>query len=216
MCEAGRIKHHLKHGLWNAATPFSSSVSSAGHARRSLIEGAEKVKLFGETIRVNAEIKQLPGISGHATPICHQVGYAFFAETAPRVRQPRRKRGLRPLHQRLRNEFGLDAVSPYSGSVYDLVKNEYVLEAKPEPLLNAHMSARRRKAARQRAYPLRTEGQAKRTIPATTTRAEIGLSAGSRRIGRLSISFAPAKGAATASFACREPDQRHHNEMERE
>jgi metallo-beta-lactamase family protein len=35
---------------------------------------------------------------------------------------------------RLKDEFGLAATSPFSGSTYDLVKNEYILEARPEPL----------------------------------------------------------------------------------
>ncbi len=66
MCEAGRIKHHLKHNLWDAKnTILFVDSRRAAHLGRSLIDGAEKVKLFGETIRVNAEIKQLPGISGH-------------------------------------------------------------------------------------------------------------------------------------------------------
>ncbi|MEZ4628159.1 MAG: MBL fold metallo-hydrolase [Eubacteriales bacterium] len=66
MCEAGRIKHHLKHGLWNANnTILFVGFQAPGTLGRMLIEGVSKVKLFGESIRVNAEIKQLPGISGH-------------------------------------------------------------------------------------------------------------------------------------------------------
>jgi metallo-beta-lactamase family protein len=67
MCEAGRIRHHLKHNLWN---PKSSIVfvgyQAAGTLGRALLEGRESVMLFGEEVRVNAEIHNLEGFSGHA------------------------------------------------------------------------------------------------------------------------------------------------------
>ena len=67
MCEAGRIKRHLKHNLWKPEnTILFVGYQASNTLGRSLIEGAKKVKLFGETVKVAAEIKQLPGVSGHA------------------------------------------------------------------------------------------------------------------------------------------------------
>ena len=67
MCEAGRIRHHLKHNLWRKECTILfvgyQAVSTLG---RSLLEGATNVKLFGESIEVQAEICQLTGLSGHA------------------------------------------------------------------------------------------------------------------------------------------------------
>ena len=67
MCEAGRIRHHLKHNLWD---PKSSIVfvgyQAEGTLGRMLVEGADSVILFGEEIHVNAEIYNLEGFSGHA------------------------------------------------------------------------------------------------------------------------------------------------------
>jgi metallo-beta-lactamase family protein len=67
MCEAGRIRHHLKHHLWNR----NSSIVFVGYQAegtlgRSLVNGVDRVTLFGEEIQVNAEIHNLEGFSGHA------------------------------------------------------------------------------------------------------------------------------------------------------
>lgn len=67
MCEAGRIRHHLKHNLWDARNSIVFvGYQAAGTLGRTLIEGTETVKLFGETINVAAEIHNLEGFSGHA------------------------------------------------------------------------------------------------------------------------------------------------------
>ncbi|MBE6025953.1 MAG: MBL fold metallo-hydrolase [Clostridiales bacterium] len=67
MCEAGRIRHHLKHNLWD---PKNSIVfvgyQAEGTLGRALIDGVKEVKLFGETVIVAAEIHNLEGFSGHA------------------------------------------------------------------------------------------------------------------------------------------------------
>ena len=67
MCEAGRIRHHLKHNLWRPeCTILFVGFQAVGTLGRTLIEGTDLVKLFGEPIEVKAEICQLTGMSGHA------------------------------------------------------------------------------------------------------------------------------------------------------
>lgn len=67
MCEAGRIRHHLKHNLWNRKSSIIFvGYQAEGTLGRMLIEGAKEVTLFGEKIQVNANIYNLEGFSGHA------------------------------------------------------------------------------------------------------------------------------------------------------
>jgi metallo-beta-lactamase family protein len=67
MCEAGRIRHHLKHNLWN---PKNSIVfvgyQAEGTLGRLILDGVKDVTLFGEEIHIQAEIHNLEGLSGHA------------------------------------------------------------------------------------------------------------------------------------------------------
>ena len=67
MCDAGRIRHHLKHNLYrHDSTIVFAGYQAVGTLGRMLIDGVQNVKLFGEEIRVNATIEQLTEFSGHA------------------------------------------------------------------------------------------------------------------------------------------------------
>jgi metallo-beta-lactamase family protein len=67
MCTAGRITHHLKHGLWNKKnTLLFVGYQAEGTLGRHILEGEKKVRMMGIEVAVNAEIEKINGFSGHA------------------------------------------------------------------------------------------------------------------------------------------------------
>ncbi len=135
MCEAGRIKHHLKHNLWKPEnTILFVGYQASNTLGRSLIEGAKKVKLFGETVKVAAEIKQLPGVSGHADVN----GLMEWASAINDVKKffiiHGEASSAESFTQKIRNELGIDAYAPYSGAVFDILSGEITVDAEPIPI----------------------------------------------------------------------------------
>lgn len=137
MCEAGRIRHHLKHNLWRPeSTILFVGYQAVGTLGRTLAEGTQSVvKLFGEPIEIKAEIKILPGISGHAdetglinwlSSISPKPGRVFLVHGDDKV--------CDSFAGHLHDAYGYEVDAPYSGSQFDLAKGIWIREAVPVPV----------------------------------------------------------------------------------
>ena len=134
MCEAGRIRHHLKHNLWRKdSTILFVGYQVPGTLGNMLLNGAKEVKLFGETIEVQAKIENLPGISGHADVNQLTKWVSMFDPKPKRVFVVHGESSVCDLFaMRLRDEFGLRATAPYPGASYDLLRNTCLNEGVQE------------------------------------------------------------------------------------
>lgn len=127
MCDAGRIRHHLKHNLWRTeSTVLFVGYQAEGTLGRYLVDGAPEVKLFNETINVQAEIKTLAGISGHADNEGLMRWIKAFDQKKPeRVFIVHGEDTVTDIFaERIRTEVGIDAFAPYSGAEFDLLTNQ--------------------------------------------------------------------------------------------
>lgn len=133
MCDAGRIRHHLKHNLWRPeCTILFVGYQSIGTLGRSLVEGAEEVKLFGETIQVRAQIKQMKGLSGHADKEGLIEWLSAFTEKPKKVFVVHGEDSVcASFVECLKIEYGQRAYAPYSGTEFDLLGNKFTYEAEP-------------------------------------------------------------------------------------
>ena len=149
MCDAGRIKHHLKHNLWRReSTILFVGYQAVNTLGRALVEGAKDVHLFGEEIHVNAEIIRLPGISGHADNEGLMRWAAAFKEKPKRIFVAHGDDQVCDIFaKRLEDELGYSAMAPYSGTEVDLITNEIVKETVGIVVTHAEQKARSRKAA---------------------------------------------------------------------
>ena len=150
MCDAGRIKHHLKHNLWNPNnTILFVGYQAIGTLGRALIEGATEVRLFGETVSVGAEIRQMPGISGHADVNGLLTWIRAFKEKPTKVFVTHGDDEVTEIFaRRLQEELGLDSMAPFSGTVYDLANNTCIYEAQGIKITKASVSPKASRAAR--------------------------------------------------------------------
>ena len=121
MCDAGRIRHHLKHNLWRQeCSVVFVGYQAEGSLGRRLLEGAKSVKLFGEEIAVNARIVNFQGLSSHAD---RDHLLAWIQHFSPAPQQVFVVHGDAPVTELFAedlNQRGIPAHAPLYQEVYDL------------------------------------------------------------------------------------------------
>ena len=134
MCDAGRIRHHLKHNLWRKdSTVVFVGYQAEGSLGRALLEGVQSVRLFGEEIAVNARIVNFKGMSSHADRD-HLLDWV--RHFAPKPRHVFVVHGEAPVTeifaQHLR-DAGLSAHAAEYEEVYDLAADRMLAAGVPLP-----------------------------------------------------------------------------------
>ncbi len=139
MCEAGRIRHHLKHNLWktNCAIVFVG-YQVEGTLGRAILDGAKYVKLFNEKIQVNASIYQLKGTSSHADMNGLVEWTKSFGNKPSKIFITHGEESVAEgFAQKLQTEYGLDTIAPYNGCIWDLTQNLCLEVGNTKPIKKA-------------------------------------------------------------------------------
>ncbi|MBQ7536425.1 MAG: MBL fold metallo-hydrolase [Stomatobaculum sp.] len=129
MCDAGRIRHHLKHNLWRPeSTVVFAGYQAYGTLGRVLQDGADSVKLFGESIEVNAKIANMHDMSSHADRDGLDKWIMSFQEQMPV--QVFVVHGEDSVTDEfcawLKENHGIQADAPFSGAIYDLAEGKWL------------------------------------------------------------------------------------------
>ena len=122
MCEVGRIKHHLKHNLWNPkSTILFVGYQAPGTLGYNIVNGAKTVKIFGEEIAVNARVEYIEGYSGHAD----QEGlmnfiYSFISKPKHIFLVHGEAEAQEIFKEKVESETGIPVTIPEFGETYDV------------------------------------------------------------------------------------------------
>ncbi len=137
MCEAGRIRHHLKHNLWRPeCTILFVGYQSQGTVGAKLLDGDQAVKLFGETIQVQAEIKRIDSFSSHADKK-HLLEWISKVNPAVQIFiNHGEDEVVESFAMEAAKLTGKPAIAPYSGDVWSLADCSLVYKAPVVPVIS--------------------------------------------------------------------------------
>lgn len=121
MCTGGRVLHHLKHNLWRSQCHVVIvGYQAMGTLGRRLVDGADYVRLWGQTIRANAKIHTIGGLSAHADQAGLLDWYAGFENRPPVCLVHGEREAQHALAARLREEHGAEVTLPGLGETRQL------------------------------------------------------------------------------------------------
>ncbi|MBI2792869.1 MAG: MBL fold metallo-hydrolase [Gammaproteobacteria bacterium] len=123
MCNGGRIKQHLKHNLWRKHCHIIFvGYQAEGTLGRRLVDGAKKVTLWGETIKVAAHIHTINGFSAHADQAALLNWYNNFHNKPPLILVHGEQRSMDTFNTLIAKQNHQSAWLPHSGEKYDVIK----------------------------------------------------------------------------------------------
>ena len=123
MCTGGRIKQHFKHNIWRKdCHVIISGFQAQGTLGRQLVDGARRIRLWGETVQVNAQIHTIGGLSAHADEFDLRSWYSNFEDRPPVVLVHGENGALDHLAQTIKREFGTEVTVAERDQVIDLKK----------------------------------------------------------------------------------------------
>jgi metallo-beta-lactamase family protein len=130
MCDAGRIRHHLKHNLWRKeASIVFVGYQAEGTLGRRLLDGEKCVKLFGEDIVVNAEIYNVEGFSGHADKPALLNWIGSFKEKPSKIFIVHGENESKEAFCiDVKEKFNIDCIIPEYDVVYEIKKKDLINE----------------------------------------------------------------------------------------
>ena len=157
MCDAGRIRHHLKYNLWRAdSAVVFVGFQSPGTLGRNLLDGVDSVKLFGEDVAVRAKIVNFPGLSSHADHD-HLVDWIkhFDPAKTTHVFVVHGDREVAPVYAETVKGLGFAAHAPQYTEEYDLIADKQLAPGYlPERKTRAYEGAPKATAAYQKLVQL--------------------------------------------------------------
>jgi metallo-beta-lactamase family protein len=167
MCDAGRVRHHLKHNLWRpeCAVVFVGFQAKGTLGRILVDRAAEKVTLFGEEIAVKCNIYSFRGMSAHADRDGLLKWVRAFNPKPEKVFVVHGEEEVCELFAKTLNDEGIPAVAPKFTAVYDLLDGRLVSEGFVE-----RVAGERRQGDRRQSDGVRRESPAYQRLVAAGTR----------------------------------------------
>ncbi|MGE4284184.1 MAG: MBL fold metallo-hydrolase RNA specificity domain-containing protein [Clostridia bacterium] len=134
MCDAGRIKHHLKHNLWRPeCTVLFVGYQAQGTLGRRILEGAKKVRIFGEEISIHAQIKAIDSFSGHADQKGLMDWLNAFSKKPKKVFIVHGEEDAqKAFAEKIKQEFNIECIVPDKYAVYSITENRAIAATKDE------------------------------------------------------------------------------------